>query len=291
MIESEGFNNVKLPYGMRDGRLIHISDESVPSGQNCGCVCPECGEPLIAKKGEVNQYYFSHRGYYEGAGICSGGFETAAHLRAKAIIEEEGKVNFPATVGMVRDRREIWMAGGMVEVSEIIRERNLSPELRPDLYASYADGKVVIEIFVTHECTPLKKRWLRENKIPSFEIKLSAYKRSDLGADFRDAVLSRASRFWIYDPQQEAANAWLEGVMAEEWKQISRRFPKSTNPAAIECEARRCYICQGSNAFFGFGPPFTDVQVWACSDHRGQVDEMLTTRRQEPRQSIEGGLL
>lgn len=38
-----------LIYGVRDGKTISI--EEVESGLNCGCVCPACGEVLVAKKG------------------------------------------------------------------------------------------------------------------------------------------------------------------------------------------------------------------------------------------------
>ena len=35
------------------GHLVYVDD--VPNGENCGCICPECGSNLIAKnKGQHN---------------------------------------------------------------------------------------------------------------------------------------------------------------------------------------------------------------------------------------------
>lgn len=48
----------ELVYGSRDGQLIHISN--VPQGLECNCVCPNCKENLIAKKGKINEYHFAH---------------------------------------------------------------------------------------------------------------------------------------------------------------------------------------------------------------------------------------
>ena len=45
-------------YGMRDGKLLFISD--VPRGLACGCVCARCHQPLVAKKGPIRRHHFSH---------------------------------------------------------------------------------------------------------------------------------------------------------------------------------------------------------------------------------------
>lgn len=41
-------NRLNLVYAIKDGAGISIED--VDSGLKCGCVCPACGEPLVAKK-------------------------------------------------------------------------------------------------------------------------------------------------------------------------------------------------------------------------------------------------
>ena len=52
--------SVKIPFARsRDlGRLCEISE--VPSGRRCNCVCPSCGQSVIARQGEKNEWHFGH---------------------------------------------------------------------------------------------------------------------------------------------------------------------------------------------------------------------------------------
>lgn len=42
-----------------EGRMVHV--DSVPRGLRCGCTCPNCHEPLLARHGEKNEHGFSRR--------------------------------------------------------------------------------------------------------------------------------------------------------------------------------------------------------------------------------------
>ena len=64
----------------------------------------------------------------------------------------------------------------------------------------------------------------------------------------------------------------------------------SDNPVILDYEARRCHVCQCKYPSFGFGPPLTTKgqTLWACFEHRGVVDRLLTggpAMREEPGQS------
>lgn len=80
---------MKLPYGLKDGKLVHISE--VDKGKKCGCVCPACDSPLIAKKGEKTIHHFAHDKKY----ICNNGVETALHIAAKDMLEKEKRIHLP----------------------------------------------------------------------------------------------------------------------------------------------------------------------------------------------------
>jgi hypothetical protein len=69
--------------------LVPVGD--VESGLKCGCLCPACKAPLVAKKGKKNQHHFSHYGQDE----CEHGVETALHLAAKDIIAKHKKLHLP----------------------------------------------------------------------------------------------------------------------------------------------------------------------------------------------------
>lgn len=78
---------VKLKYGVgNSNKLLHINE--VERGIACNCSCPECGDSLIARKGEKNQYHFAHSSGIE----CKSAPETAIHKLAKEIILENEEI-------------------------------------------------------------------------------------------------------------------------------------------------------------------------------------------------------
>lgn len=48
MMEKKQLN---LIYAVKNG--VATSIEDVESGLKCGCFCPACGKPLVAKKGSI----------------------------------------------------------------------------------------------------------------------------------------------------------------------------------------------------------------------------------------------
>ena len=80
----------QLIYALKDG--IAMSVENVESGLKCGCICPSCGEPLVAKKGTKRMHHFSH---YSGHN-CEYGYETSLHLAAKDILSKANRIVLPA---------------------------------------------------------------------------------------------------------------------------------------------------------------------------------------------------
>uniref|UniRef100_UPI002B477B28 competence protein CoiA family protein n=1 Tax=Vibrio vulnificus TaxID=672 RepID=UPI002B477B28 len=49
-----------VPFGLRiqDQTFVDVAD--VVRGKNCGCICPSCHTPLIARQGEEKQWHFAH---------------------------------------------------------------------------------------------------------------------------------------------------------------------------------------------------------------------------------------
>jgi len=65
------------------GKLISVDD--VPNGKKCGCFCPACKEPLMAKnQGNKRVHHFAHQSGTE----CAYAFESMLHLLAKEKIRE-----------------------------------------------------------------------------------------------------------------------------------------------------------------------------------------------------------
>ena len=69
---------VPLGFDSATGKMFSAQD--VVRGLACGCVCPECGLPLAAKKGDVLTWHFAHASVFGG---CSGAAESSLHKLAK----------------------------------------------------------------------------------------------------------------------------------------------------------------------------------------------------------------
>lgn len=80
-----------VPFGLKDDRLYEPTQ--VPNGKACGCVCPACKKPLVAKQ-NASTPHFAHSQDEN----CSKGLETAVHLAVKQIIAEKMRVRLPAVV-------------------------------------------------------------------------------------------------------------------------------------------------------------------------------------------------
>ncbi|AXE37031.1 competence protein CoiA family protein [Chromobacterium phragmitis] len=47
-----------IPFGLKDGVLVEVGE--VSQGLACGCICPACRGPLVARHGQINIHHFAH---------------------------------------------------------------------------------------------------------------------------------------------------------------------------------------------------------------------------------------
>lgn len=48
----------KMVYAYKGDSIVNIED--VERGKECGCTCPACEKPLVAKKGPKKMHHFAH---------------------------------------------------------------------------------------------------------------------------------------------------------------------------------------------------------------------------------------
>ena len=90
-----GVHEEMLTYGLKEGTkdvLLHIDDERVLKGKRCGCVCPNCKKPLVARRGKINQHHFAHAPECKP---CGKGRMTALHIMAQNILKERKTILLP----------------------------------------------------------------------------------------------------------------------------------------------------------------------------------------------------
>lgn len=88
-----------IPFGQRqsDAALVDVAD--VPRGKACGCVCPSCGLPLVARQGRDREWHFAHatRGIKDGATqTCEFSFYVSVRLMARQLLSCLESIALPA---------------------------------------------------------------------------------------------------------------------------------------------------------------------------------------------------
>lgn len=162
----------------KDGRVVSV--EEVERGQACGCTCPSCLRPLIARQGDVRVWHFAHA---PGAD-CEGGAESALHLAAKAVIERAGGITLPGmsvqrSVTLPDGRRGTAVASisaTWIDFTEVRTEVDLGAVI-PDVVGSAGAESYLIEVGVTHFVDTEKLSILKGLGNPSIEIDLRGFDR------------------------------------------------------------------------------------------------------------------
>lgn len=135
-----------------------VSIDEVPNGKNCGCICAECGEKLIAKNnGTVKIHHFAHESGNNSI-KCA---ETALHLLGKKIIIQDKMIPVLKNGTILFDK-----------VDFVEQEKDLG-DIKPDLYAMYKGEPVAVEICVSHAVDEVKVFKIQKHKLTTFEIDLS----------------------------------------------------------------------------------------------------------------------
>lgn len=172
-----------IPYGLKDGKLVHISE--VENGLRCGCVCPNCNAPLEANQG-LKRSFFSHK---PGYSLCAGAVESTLHLMAKEVLSECKCMNLPQGGPLV----------GLVYFEKIVvEERDDNSVFRPDCIG-YCEGKTIwIEFKNSHAISNEKRGYILENGVDCVEVDISKCKLDRQGM-LLFITKQAESRVWVKD--------------------------------------------------------------------------------------------
>ena len=164
-LERDMLYKLRVPFGSKDARLYEPKD--VLNGKACGCICPACKAPLIAKQ-SAQTPHFAHA---PGAS-CEYGLETAIHLAAKQIISDRMEVRIPAIKfysPYADGQTKTVSAERLVHLDNVDLEVWLT-DMRPDIVVKYGQETCLVEIAVTHFADQIKKEKIRQKGIQAFEI-------------------------------------------------------------------------------------------------------------------------
>ena len=85
----------------------------VERGANCGCFCPECSSPLVAKQGDLLEWHFAHVAGQE-APQCEAGAVNLLRRLVLEYLQEKGLPDLPPY------RQRVSAASRLREVSEVV---------------------------------------------------------------------------------------------------------------------------------------------------------------------------
>lgn len=259
----------RVPFGLRDGRVWAPGE--VAKGKECGCVCPGCGQPLVAKAQESRRKrpHFAHLAATE----CETGRESGVHLRAKQVIEDRRRISLPGWTfdpldmpnppticddeGHPHKGRQIAFPPREVALHVVQQEQHMGT-YQPDVLAIDDDGELLIEIHVTHAVDTRKANLVQADSRRMIEIDLSRMDR-DVHHDahaFDEAVLfDLNNRMWVSCPeavlQWQQAREELDREVAEknEWLAEQRNAAAKAKKAREEAVARDAKDRAGRKAF------------------------------------------
>jgi hypothetical protein len=201
----------KLPFGLRNGHPIHISQ--VEKGLKCGCSCPVCRQILIARKGTKTIHHFAHYRALE----CLGAFESAIHMAAKEILESYGKILLPAvmtSLGNNDGARICLYKQQMLKFKKMSLERRID-RIIPDILLEVNGRKLIIEITVTHGIDVEKLNRIKKLNISTLEI--------DLTNLAQNLSLTELERVVVYGPEHKR---WIYNSKKEEFRNEIKSYGK-----------------------------------------------------------------
>ena len=208
-----------VPFGLKEGLLYE--PRQVSNGKACGCICPGCQHPLVAKQ-NAQTPHFAHAPGED----CKNGLETVIHLAAKQLIAERMEVSIPAVALQIprgygeRPSTENLYTSNLRTLSEVRIEPWLDG-FRPDIVVveSHRQREMLIEIAVTHFVDDIKLEKIKNRGIYAIEIDVSAAREQ---MDF--ALLNRflfevpSSGRWLYHPEAAEMERQYVTKRADAWE-------------------------------------------------------------------------
>ncbi|NOE33329.1 competence protein CoiA family protein [Ruegeria sp. HKCCD7318] len=295
-----------------DGRLVHV--RYVQNGLKCGCICPSCKSPLIARQGKRRVWHFAHASDVN----CSSFGETALHLAAKQTLKDlKGKIFIPEEV----IRKEGWSApnqwesGPFAKLNALMTHSvpgriasessvRIEPQdwehqgFRPDAVLELNDVQLFIEILVTHEVDQKKLGRMRRVGIGAIEIDLSETDHQASPDELISLIVSDAPRKWLVTGRAETREKWenkftkilkaeasrLNGMVPRD---LTRHFYVNACPRRNEpdFESVDVYLCLDCKYCGGYIPDFVGTPLWNMLDDRlrhSTKDSVLCAYRDNP---------
>lgn len=207
-----------LKYGLEkhSKKLLHV--DSAKNGLKCECVCPSCGDKLVAKnKGTKDkENHFSHYTVVENRNCLM----TQLHLIAQDFFLKSKTFLIPEV--------SFEYKGAVLSYAALNTSVN-NAELEVRLGRYFADtflctdhSEIAIEVCVTHENEDDKTAYYRQSKISSIEYDFSSYLNRNIDEAIKDLEANKVPYKWLYEWCREPLIQKHEKAVTQEAERIKR---------------------------------------------------------------------
>lgn len=227
--------------------LVHVDE--VPNGNACGCKCPSCKNPLMARHGLKRRHSFAHQ---DNSKKCAYGLQTSLHILAKEIIKEGCEIKLPP-VKYGSDTQYVdyedyeELQKPLVDSKTIIAD-DVSLEKRvddiiPDIILVKDNELFLIEIYVTHPVDEKKKKRIIKSGISAIEFNLSKIDRDIDKELLKDIFKNGSNCEWIYNTYSAKKTVAFNRRMEQKRKELEEYTPEQ-----LENEKQEMIAKYGINA-------------------------------------------
>ena len=226
-----------------EGRMVHVDD--VPRGLQCGCVCPNCHERLVARHGDVKEHGFAHHSDNRGANlnIC---YQVVMYKLAEQIIQTQKRIHTPSYYGIFKESD--------IEFKDVrIDSRYEREDKQPDVIATTYDGKQYLIEFVFQYKVQHKQAFDYKN-LTCLEVDLSNQSLETLERFLMESAedrkwLNNEDYFTRIDETYRKAGKAVRVVCESECDKCELRddccaVMKAHSPLVIENSGNRYRLCK-----------------------------------------------
>ena len=215
--------------------------DHVPNGKACGCFCPACKEPLIARHGQILAHSFAH----DSGAECRWAHEAILHHIAQHLIAKGGLfVVPPSHVAVRRDGpirsiyKETRGAAATIRPDSTVLE-NVLFKHRPDVVLGVGERRLLVEIAVRNKISSDKQSKLKGLGYAAVEIDLTRERPETIGDLARILFGDDSRKSWLVngkiDMERERLTKECETAFQEQVREYAEQEEakrEARNPAS-----------------------------------------------------------
>jgi len=272
-------------YGKKKDKLYHIS--IVENGLACNCICPSCGERLVAVNRIKKAKPRAHFRHYSNINCDHKTYrETIVHLLSKQIIEEKGYIVLPKISYTLNTDYSSYLTSidpdnlpdnlppyidQKIELYNLkfdsIKIEKKKRKIKPDLQVFINGTLLIIEIAYSHFVDQKKLKKIKKDHLNAIEINLSHLNKNSSQQDIENEIFNNVYRniYWLNNKRNdeklrlklnqaiEIRNfCWTESKQLKTYANMSRVYKC---PLIASAKARKYVLvekdCKGCSFFCG----------------------------------------